>query len=316
MSRLGRSQPIQPFSSHGFLGNVPANGVLPPAPVVVERERRRDSAPVAISVNGLYAIQAPVSAIPNPVFVALIDERRRRVGLDPISFSGASKVSSGVGTPGTTPPGPFVIPLDERRRFLAALPTTSSHGYDDVEPPRATVVEGDRRRPRTPDPLQLSGVLAPFLPPFAKPPGPVVVLGEDGRLRRVRSLDPIVLSGALALFVPITAIPIYQLATLGGDPTLSTAGGAPGIVSQGGAPLFATSGGDPVLATAGGRTSIASQGGQPSMATSGGASSLSTTGGDPTISTAGGAPGLATAGGDPTISTIGGTPTISTTGPA
>ena len=40
MSRLGRSQPVQPFATHGFLGNTPANGVLPGRILVVEPEDR------------------------------------------------------------------------------------------------------------------------------------------------------------------------------------------------------------------------------------------------------------------------------------
>jgi hypothetical protein len=264
VSREGRSQPIQPFTTHGFLGNVPANGVLPPAPIIVERERKRESTPVAISVNGLYAVQTQSTAAPpNPVFVALPDERRRRIVLDPIALSGANKVNSGVGVPGTTPPGPFVVPIDERRRFLAAIPTTSIHGYDDAAPPEPTIVEADRRRPRTPDPLQLSGVLAPFIPPLALPPGPVVVLGEDGRLRRLRSSDPIVLSGALAVFVPppvTTPIPIYQLATSGGGPSLQTTGGDPTISTTGGQPVLATTGGNPTVTTSGGTPALTTQG--------------------------------------------------------
>lgn len=270
----------------------------PPLPIVVERERRRESTLVAISINGLYAVDDSAVATRNSLVVALIDERRRRMGLDPIALSGANTVSSGVGVPGTTPPlpqsidrsdqrvryrpldpisingllasfaaapptlppGPFVVPIDDRRRFLAALPATISHGYDDAVPPNATVVESVRPRPRTPDPLQLSGVLAPFLPPFTMPPRPVLVIGEDGRLRRASGLDPIVLRGALALFVPVTPIPIYQILSSGGTPTLNTSGGNSTSSTSGGNAGLATSGGTPGISTSGGTPTITTQG--------------------------------------------------------
>lgn len=247
-----RYLPLAPIALSGA-SQVPSGvgdpGTLPPAPIVIERERRREAPPVATSINGLYSIQSTPAVTPSPVVVPIIDERRRRPGLDPIVLSGANSVDSGVGTPGTTPPpaqnidrsdqrgryrpfdpisisgvlasfagappatppGPFVVPLDDRRRFLAAIAPTSIHGYDDADPPAPTVVGDDRRRPRTPDPLVLSGVRAPFVAPLVMPPGPVVVLGDDGRLRRLR-LDPIVLRGTLALFV-VPVLKGYALAT-------------------------------------------------------------------------------------------------------
>lgn len=55
MSREGRSQPVQPYVTHGFLGNTPANGVLPPPPTIVDRvdQRARYAAPLTVTARRL-----------------------------------------------------------------------------------------------------------------------------------------------------------------------------------------------------------------------------------------------------------------------
>lgn len=235
MSRLGRSQPIQPSAWHGFVDPGPGPvGTTPAKPIVVEQDRRRIPPLPAVAINGLYALTtisvvvpprplvvpqperprsvAPLQATaahgfvnpgPGPVGttpppVASVDaERRKPKPTEVISISGI--LAAGFVQPTVTPPGPYVITVDERRRFLAQLPPTVTRGFDVVTPPSPDVCEQeDSRRRRAPlNPIVVSGVLAPFLPPVIVPPKPVFVVGEDGRRRRV--LPPIVLFGPVAV---------------------------------------------------------------------------------------------------------------------
>lgn len=244
MSREGRSQPIQPFASHGFLGNVPANGTLPRVAVVVENDdRRRRTPPLQpVIISAAYsAFAAPVVFPPEPQFVAepirakaanpvqpvvehgflgntpangttpppavnvdRVDQRDRYRPLDPIALSAALL---GITPPAVLPTGPFVVPLDERRRFLAALPATIFHGADDPDPPLPNVVEPGRRRGLPVDPTIISGALASLIGPFVAPPEPQSV--EPAALQRRRlTPDPLSISGALATFFgPFVAPP-------------------------------------------------------------------------------------------------------------
>lgn len=244
MSREGRSQPIQPFASHGFLGNVPANGTLPRVAVVVENDdRRRRTPPLQpVIISAAYsAFAAPVVFPPGPQFVAepirakaanpvqpvvehgflgntpangttpppvvnvdRVDQRGRYRPLDPIALSAALL---GITPPAALPTGPFVVPLDERRRFLAQLPPTILHGADDPDPPLPNVVEPERRRRVSIDPTIISGALASLIGPFVAPPEPQSV--EPAALQRRRlTPDPLSISGALiAFFGPFVAPP-------------------------------------------------------------------------------------------------------------
>jgi hypothetical protein len=209
MSREGRAQPIQPFATHGFLGNIPPNGVLPGVVTVVDSndDRRRKTLPLPpVILNGLYSIQqAPTVAPPAPVNVNRDD--RRKPAPDPVAEHGFPADQY-------LPPAPFVVPLEERRRFLAQLPPTVLRGYDNVEPPEEVgapelyVVEPDdkRRRRQTPDPISLLGVPVDQFAPFVKPPAPLIVfVPVDGR--RYRPPDAIVIGSTIAATIPIVVAP-------------------------------------------------------------------------------------------------------------
>jgi hypothetical protein len=178
VSRLGRSQPIQPFSSHGFLGNVPPNGVLPGRVVVVEndeRQLRRRRLPEPVSINGLYAISVAQTIAPPPSqFVAEPERGKARLPVPPVAVHGL--LDSGVGVPGITPPASVNLDRPDRPRNVAPQPTVDS-GFDDSTPQQPEVFEPeDRRRRYWPLPsISVSGVLASFLQLFVSPPPPVVV---------------------------------------------------------------------------------------------------------------------------------------------
>lgn len=170
MSRLGRSQPVQPSAWHGFVdpgpaavGTVPPRAVvvphdprprqfyvpqlspivisgaltsfppaavLPPAPVTVEVPRRASALnPLQpIATHGFVAsgVGVPGTTPPASINVDRVDQRGRYRLLDPIAISAALR--SVTAAPVVLPSGPFVVPLDERRRFLATLPPTIMHG--------------------------------------------------------------------------------------------------------------------------------------------------------------------------------------------
>jgi hypothetical protein len=75
--------------------------------------------------------------------------------------------------PTDTPPAPFVVPIEERRRLLALLPSTGQHGFVGntpangvLPPPSSNTDRVDQRARYLPQPtLVMSGVLAPFEPP-------------------------------------------------------------------------------------------------------------------------------------------------------
>lgn len=205
LSRDLRRQPVQPFSAHGFLGNIPANGVLPrPRPLtVVDRvdQRARFLPLPAIVLRGVLVssgVGVPGTVPPRPVNVDRVDQRHRYRPLDPAVFDGL--LASSGPAPTVTPPGPFVVPLEERRRFLSALPPTTLRGVDDVLPPRPASVEPDDRQRRLRPPVApqaLSGAYILLLAPFVAPPAPLSLDRVDQR-GRYRSVDPTVLSGILA----------------------------------------------------------------------------------------------------------------------
>jgi hypothetical protein len=93
-----------------------------------------------------------------------------------------------------------VVPLEERKRFLAALPPNVTHGLDDPAPPPAETVEPQRRRDLPVPPISISGALAAFPPaPFTAPPNPYVYVPEGPRRP---TPQPLFLSGALAGLAP------------------------------------------------------------------------------------------------------------------
>lgn len=169
MSRLGRSQPIPPFAAHGFVDPGPGPvGTTPANTVVIENDdRRRRTPPLQpVVINGLYATVLTLTVMPPFPTVAIFPDRPRSLSpLQPVSEHGF--VDPGPGPVGTVPPpitnvdrvdqrvryrpldpyavsaallsvqlpavlptGPFVVPLTERSRLLAALPTIS-HGFVD-----------------------------------------------------------------------------------------------------------------------------------------------------------------------------------------
>lgn len=260
MSRIGRSQPIQPIGWHGFVDSgVGAPGTGPPPVNVVPLydQRQRLSVLPAIVLSGAFA---PLSDVVRPpVNIDRDDQRLRRQPLDSVVISGALAgvtgpvatpppvnvvpfnptrqylrpgeqpfiaahgfVDSGVGAPGTTPPpaafvplrgdqrtrylpldsisisgaldsvtvaptpappAPFVVPLDLRRRFLAALPPEFNVGFDDVKPVVPNVVEPDRPRRAPLDSFTASpAAAAAATPPSVTPPAPFVVpIDQRGR---------------------------------------------------------------------------------------------------------------------------------------
>jgi len=134
------------------------------------------------------------------VTVDRIDQRVRYRPLDPVTLNG---LLASLAAPTVTPAGPFVVPVEERRRFLAQLPPSILKGRDDAVPPEPEVVEPDdkRRRYRLAEPLSINGALAY---PFGLPPAPVFALGQDGRLRLTPT--PVILTGLLAFSQPVTIV--------------------------------------------------------------------------------------------------------------
>lgn len=208
MAREGRAQPIQPFAAHGFLGNTPANGVLPLETVVVvpladERARQRPT-PTAVVVRGAFASTQAVFP-PEPVVVRADDRRRdtpvpqathgvddvrapqpdlvehenrrRRATPDPVAISGVLATTGAA--PTVVPPGPFVVPVDERRRLLAAAPPETRRGFDDTQPPRPTVVPPEDRSRRPQGGGEISAGIP--TPEQANPPAPFVVPLDERR---------------------------------------------------------------------------------------------------------------------------------------
>lgn len=186
MSRLGRSQPVQPIALHGFVDSgVGVPGTAPPAPVVVDRvdQRARYLPLPPIVVNGLLSTVAPPAADtpPAPVVTPLDERSRRRQTPDAIVLGGNAVP---VAPPATvSPPLPVIVPVDERARRPPAPPPFVSQTRDDSVPPPPAVVEPARPRDRyrTPDPTVLTGPLAFDQPVTVTPPGPYVVPIEQRR---------------------------------------------------------------------------------------------------------------------------------------
>ena len=202
MSREGRSQPIQPFATHGFVDPGPGPvGTTPPpvtvVPLIDERQRQRLTLPSIVISGALLSVTAPTIFPPESLIVPLAerrrsleeqptaahgfelesppeptvaepDDRRRRfrLPLDPIVISG---VYAGLPAPSALPPPPNIIPLNERGRFPVIPPATSIHGFSDPGPG----------------------------PVGTTPPSATNVDRADQRVR-YKPLDPIVISGVLA----------------------------------------------------------------------------------------------------------------------
>lgn len=163
MSREGRSQPVTPIASHGFVDPGPAPvGTTPPPATVIENDdrRKRLAVPQAIVLSGVLA--------------------------------------GTVVTTSPSPPAPLIVPLDERGRRASLQLATVAHGYDNVVPTLPEIIESvNRQRWQAIPPLSISGVLATsFIVAFISPPKASVV-EYDARRQRYPSLDPIALSAAL-----------------------------------------------------------------------------------------------------------------------
>lgn len=180
-----RYLPLAPTSIVGIPADQFAPAVItPPAPFNVDRlDQRVRFLPLApTSIAGIPVDQFSVITPPEPVNLDRADQRVRYRPLDPISISGI--LAALVPSPTVTPPGPFVVPLDERRRFLAALPPEFNVGFDDVAPPDPRVVEQDDSRHRRPplDPFTTTPGAAATTPTPATPPPPFVVpIDQRGR---------------------------------------------------------------------------------------------------------------------------------------
>lgn len=161
MSRLGRSQPIQPFSTHGFVDTSPAPPDTPARPTVVENAYRRTLPLPALAINGLYAVTtAPVVGPPPPNVIPVDDRVRRILAPQPISISGIR---------GFTPPPPFLQPL----------------------PTQLVVISDERGRRIYPQPVVLHGPAFPVeviaaLPPPVDTGGP---MGAGPTIRGMRDIQ-------------------------------------------------------------------------------------------------------------------------------
>jgi hypothetical protein len=182
MSREGRNQPIQPFSSHGFLGNVPANGVLPGQILVVDApatdDRQRKTPPLQPIVQHGFVANVPFVPPPEPFSLDRLDQRVRYRPLDAILLSGALAPQAPTVI---VPPVPVVVPLDERGRFRpSSRPGVPGYEIFDlsqdpaVYPPEPVVAEPARPRVLPLTPVALNGLLALTTAPAAAPPAPTV----------------------------------------------------------------------------------------------------------------------------------------------
>lgn len=177
MSREGRSQPIQPRSSHGFADPGPAAvGTTPQRPTVIERERRRELALTPISINGLYALSlVTVTTPPPPLVVELA--RRRELPLIPIAINGLYAIT----LPTVTPPPPLVVEQASAR--WRAIVAASSSGIQalvaaafeaTVLPPAPTQsVARESVRLPVPQPISQHGPVADI----PVPPEPELAVG-------------------------------------------------------------------------------------------------------------------------------------------
>jgi len=200
MSRLGRSQPVQPTAWHGFVDPGPGPvGTVPPrvqvVPLDADRHHLRAAPPAVIATHG--PVGAPAVVSPPAPFAVPLNEKPRARPLDSVVLSGAL---AGLTAPPAFPPGATVVPLDQRSRLPVIPPPTSAHGFLDsgvgapgtAPPPPFNLDRADQRaRYRPLDPIALSGVLAALAaaPPPATPPGPFVVPLEERR-RFLAALPP------------------------------------------------------------------------------------------------------------------------------
>jgi hypothetical protein len=136
MSRLGRSQPIQPAQWHGFVDPGPGPvGTTPARPIVIERERRRELAPYPIFVNGLYAISPPATATPPLPLVVEQESRRWRAIFAPAS-SGPQALVAAAFALTVTPPKP-VFSVDRERARPLVPAAIIQHGFIQAGIPKA-----------------------------------------------------------------------------------------------------------------------------------------------------------------------------------
>lgn len=215
MSRLGRSQPVQPFATHGFLGNTPANGVLPGRILVVEPEDRRSQYRRRPPLDPVV-LHGFLGNVPANGVLPLSSYAPKFVPLDKLVVDAVS-VGVARGFVDTTPPPPPVVleikPEDRLRqigRRPALDPIVGKHGFlgntpaNGVLPPPPTVVPliDERRRQRpTLDPT-LVGAARFVAPPATVAPQPPTVVENDRPKIRYGPLAAVVLNGVTAGLTP------------------------------------------------------------------------------------------------------------------
>jgi hypothetical protein len=121
LSRLGRSQPVQPTAWHGWVDPGPGPvGTTPRRPLVVENDdRRRRTHPLPpVIINGAYALTIAPVVLPVPPVVVQPPDRPRTVVAQPTATHGFAEIA---------PPRPLVVPQPDRR--AAPPPSLAAHGF-------------------------------------------------------------------------------------------------------------------------------------------------------------------------------------------
>lgn len=127
-----------PFPAQQLAGPAPPPPITPPASENIDRPERRRPTPDPISISAALLGPQVVQVFPPTPNVSDRPEKRRQTP-DAVVLSGALL------SPFAFPPKPFVVPLEERRRFIATLPPDIQVGYDDSRPPRPLFVDADGR---------------------------------------------------------------------------------------------------------------------------------------------------------------------------
>lgn len=185
-----RRHPELPLVTRGFLGNIPANGVLPqPLTVVPLIDERRRLLPPLPPVITSGATQEPPPP-PPAVNVDRPEQRERYHRQDPVVLSAALTSQPGAAT--LTPPLAVNVDRPEQRaRYRALNPVVLLGPPDDPAPGPVNVDRPERRALRPPDPVVIQGPPPP--PEVVAPPAPVSL--DRLERRTLRPLDPISIQG-------------------------------------------------------------------------------------------------------------------------
>lgn len=194
-----RYRPLDPIVLSGVLAFPPPPVDTPPEAVNVDRvdQRTRRLTPDPIVISGALASvpTPPADTPPSPLNIDRAPERIRRQTPDPTVLSGVLALPP---VPSAPPPGPFVVPLEERRRFLAALPPEVSVGFDDPQPPAPYVVAAlERGRLIVVPSVGQHGLVLPGPGPVGTTPPPAANLDRADQRVRYLPLPSLVLSGVL-----------------------------------------------------------------------------------------------------------------------